>query len=186
MKKPLFSSRKFAFPTEDTIVAEFYGCIADLIQHEKIQKLDEHTQHCDTSRLQHCINVSYYAFRLSYVLGLDYKSTTRAGLLHDLYFYNWRTNHKKRTYHADWHPRVALDNARKITSLNAIEEDAILKHMWPCTPIPPKYKESFVVTAADKICAVLEIVERLSSRFHFEEVPVPVVPVDSIAPKTLV
>ena len=29
--------------------------------------------------------------------------------------------------------------------------------MWPCTLMPPKYKESFVVTLADKTCAIFEV-----------------------------
>ena len=45
---------------------------------------------------------------------------------------------------------------KKITELNEIEEDAIKKHMWPCTVVPPKYKESYAVTLADKLCAVIE------------------------------
>ena len=30
------------------------------------------------------------------------------------------------------HPRIAVRNARKITDLNAKEEDIIIKHMWGC------------------------------------------------------
>ncbi|WP_317854112.1 hydrolase [Chakrabartyella piscis] len=172
MQKALFSSRNFSLPSNDDMITEFYSCISDLLQNERVQKLDEHVQHCDTSRLQHCINVSYYSFRLSYALGWDYKSATRAGLLHDLYFYDWRTNHKKRSYHADWHPRVALDNARKITSLNKVEQDAILKHMWPCTMVPPRYKESYVVTAVDKMTAIMEISEKLYNRYIWRRVAV--------------
>ncbi len=52
---------------------------------------------------------------------------------------------------------MAYDNARKITELNKIEKDAILKHMWPCTLVPPKYKESYVLTFVDKTCAVMEV-----------------------------
>ena len=38
--------------------------------------------------------------------------------------------------------------------------DAIRKHMWPCTLIPPRYIESYVVTFVDKVCAVCEFAER--------------------------
>ena len=34
----------------------------------------------------------------------------------------------------------------------------ILRHMWPVTIVPPKYKEGFVLTLADKWCATKEIV----------------------------
>ena len=142
---------------ENLLALEYMSCVYDLLDTEKVQKLDDYVQHCQTSRLQHCINVSYYSFLICRFLGWDYRSAARAGLLHDLYFYDWRTNKDRRTKnHAAWHPRVALDNARKICDLNPIEKDAILKHMWPCTFIPPRYKESYAVTLADKICALIE------------------------------
>ena len=118
------------------------SCAWDLMDEKKVQKLDEHVQHCNTSRLQHSINVSYYSFLICRFMGWDYRSAARAGLLHDMFYYDWRVTKGNRTNHAAWHPRVAYDNARKITTLNKIEKDAILKHMWPCTLIPPKYKES--------------------------------------------
>ena len=31
------------------------------------------------------------------------------------------------------------------------------RHMFPLNPTPPKYKESVVVTCADKICATREV-----------------------------
>lgn len=141
---------------EDILALEYMDCVGDIMDNEKIQKLDEHEQHCHTSRLQHSLNVSYYSFLICRFLGWDYRSAARAGLMHDLFFYDWRTNKLRTKNHAAWHPLVAYDNARKITEINAIEKDAILKHMWPCTLVPPKYKESYVVTFVDKICAVCE------------------------------
>ena len=52
-----------------------------------------------------------------------------------------------------------MRNARKITDLNAKEEDIIVKHMWGATLAPPRYKESFVVTMVDKYWAVKEASE---------------------------
>lgn len=172
MQKAIFSNRSFIIPAEDFLVAAFQECIGDLIYNERVQKMDAYTQHLQTSRLQHSINVAYYAFRLCHLLGWDYRGAARAGLLHDLYFYDWRTDTHRKSSHASWHPRVALDNAKKITSLSKAEEDAILKHMWPCTPIPPKYRISYAVTFADKVCAVFEFAERFSARFGFGETPV--------------
>lgn len=131
-------------------------CIGDLLDNERIKKLDECEQHNHTSRLQHSVNVSYYSFLICRRLGWDFRSAARAGLLHDLYFYDWRIKKAIRSGHASWHPRVALDNSRKICDINKIEEDAIIKHMWPCTLVPPKYKESYVLTFVDKFCASVE------------------------------
>lgn len=41
--------------------------------------------------------------------------------------------------------------------LNPIEANIIHRHMFPLNPTPPKYKESVVVTCADKICATREV-----------------------------
>jgi len=71
---------------------------------------------------------------------------------------DWRET-KFTKSHAWIHPRIAVRNARKITDLNAKEEDIIIKHMWGATLAPPRYKESFVVTMVDKYWAVKEASE---------------------------
>lgn len=160
MHKAIGSRKDFDNIEEDQLLTEYKACVEEILYHEMVQKLDLHSQHCETSRLQHSMNVSYYSFLVCRKMGWDYRSAARAGLLHDLYFYDWRTKKYIRSGHASWHPRVALDNASKITKLNQVEEDAIKKHMWPCTLVPPRYKESYVVTFVDKICAVCEMTER--------------------------
>ena len=40
--------------------------------------------------------------------------------------------------------------------LNDMEKDIIVKHMWPLTIVPPKFKESYIVTLVDKYCATKE------------------------------
>ena len=54
------------------------------------------------------------------------------------------------------HPQLALENARAF-GLSPMEEDIIGKHMWPLTAPLPYYKESYMVSLADKICAALEM-----------------------------
>lgn len=160
MHSAIGSRKDFSNLDEDQLLAEYKECLEGILDHEQVKKLDLHTQHCNTSRLQHSINVSYYSFLICRKFGWDYRSAARAGLLHDLYFYDWRVTKYLRSGHASWHPRVALDNARKITELNKVEIDAIEKHMWPCTPVPPRYIESYVITFVDKTCAVFEFTER--------------------------
>ena len=142
----------------DMYVQEFHECIEDLLHNEKVQQLDSFHQHFNTSRLQHSLNVSYYSFLLCKMFRLDYRSATRAGLLHDLFLYDWRSSKQQEGNHAKAHPIVALRTAKEFTELNLIEEDAILKHMWPLTLKLPKYKESYIVTLADKYCATAEMI----------------------------
>lgn len=78
-------------------------------------------------------------------------------MLHDLFLYNWRKRvDGRKGLHAFTHPRTALENASSIFTLNDMETDIILKHMWPLTFNFPRYKESYIVTFVDKYCALEE------------------------------
>lgn len=142
----------------NTLAFEFFLCVSDLINHPLFKKLDNFSQHIKTSRLQHSINVAYYSFLVCKFFRLDYKSAARGGLLHDFYLYDWRTQKQPEGYHAKAHPIIALRNANKITYLNKIEKNCILRHMWPLTLIPPQYFESFIVSCIDKYCASFEVI----------------------------
>ena len=137
---------------------EFMSLVGPLIDHPRFQKLEGIIQHHHSTRSEHSINVSYTSYRIAKKFGWDAKSTARGGLLHDLFYYDWRET-KFTKSHAWIHPRIAVRNARKITDLNAKEEDIIIKHMWGATLAPPRYKESFVVTMVDKYWAVKEASE---------------------------
>ena len=52
-------------------------CVSDILYHDKVQRLTKYEQHCHTSRLQHCINVSYYSFLVCRKFGWDYRSAAR-------------------------------------------------------------------------------------------------------------
>lgn len=164
MYKAICSKKNLTHGVKDEIAVEYRECVEGVLNNSMVLEMDNHFQHCQTSRLQHSINVSYYSYRMCKALGWDYKSAARAGLMHDLYFYSWTDDKSERSGHLTKHPQLAFENAEKVTQINAIEKDAIVKHMWPCTPVPPRYKESYAVTVADKVCTVLEVVERLYSR----------------------
>lgn len=142
-------------------------CVEDLTELTEVLKLDDFSQHMNTSRLQHSINVSYYSYLLCKAMGWDYRAAARAGLLHDLFHYNWRDEKQPEGHHAKAHPQIALNNAKKLTELSSIEEDAIVKHMWPVTIRFPKYKESYVVSFIDKYCACCEILNYCGLKIKF-------------------
>lgn len=140
---------------------EFQEIIYPLITNETVLQMKDFRQHYETSCFEHCYMASYYCFLICKKYNLDYKSITRAAMLHDLFLYDWRHSHKNLNgWHAFEHPKIALENAKTITSLNAKEEDIILKHMWPVTFFKfPKYKESFVITITDKLSAMKSFFE---------------------------
>lgn len=136
---------------------EFYGCVADLLGHPTVQQMEQIPQHADgISCLDHCIFVSYLSFSLCRRWGLDQVAAARAGLLHDLYLCDWRRMRVNPWRRLLIHPQMALENARQF-GLSALEQDIILKHMWPVTLRQiPRHRESAVVNLADKLCASAE------------------------------
>lgn len=142
---------------------EYMDYVGHLIRNPKLQKLESIPQHVHSNRLEHSINVSYTSYKIAKKFGWDAKSTARGGLMHDLFYYDWRVT-KFNKSHAWVHPRLAVRNARKLTNLNKIEEDIILKHMWGATLAPPRYKESFIVTMVDKYWATKEALTPLRQR----------------------
>jgi uncharacterized membrane protein len=146
-------------PFED----EFYNITKDIYTHEEFLKLKLHHHH-NSSIYDHVMDVSYFSYRACKFLKLDYQSAARGALLHDFFLYDWR-NHDvpdlpAEKFHGIEHPKIALANAKKHFILNDIEKDIVRKHMWPLTLVPPKYKESFVVSFADKYLASKEFVTK--------------------------
>ncbi|MEY8441274.1 HD domain-containing protein [Lactobacillaceae bacterium 24-114] len=150
--------------------SEYVAIVDDLLAQPAVQKLAQYTQHHHSNRLQHSIAVSFDSYRIAKRMHLDYRSVARAGLLHDLFYYDWRTTKFDLGTHAFIHPRVALRNAEKITTLNAKEKDIILKHMFGATLALPKYAESWIVSLVDDFEAEQEffspIRAKLSRKIH--------------------
>ena len=129
-------------------------------------------QHGSTTCFDHSVAVTLCSIRLAEKWGwdVDWQSLVRGALLHDYFLYDWRLREESPRLHGFRHPRIALDNARRDFTLTPREEDIIRKHMFPLTPRPPRYKESVVVTCADKICAVGELMNLCSLRRRVEGV----------------
>ncbi len=144
---------------------EFYSIIEDLINNNTVQEMKKYRHHFETSCYDHCLCVSYYAYKMAKKFNTDYKSAARAGILHDLFLYDWRKPRPDgKGLHAFRHPRIALNNAMKIADLNEVEQDAILKHMWPLTVVFPKYKVSYIITLADKYATFLDNINHLKKK----------------------
>ena len=135
----------------------YMNIIKDIISNEMVQKMKEYRQHYNVSCFDHCLYVSYNLYKICKKHNLDYTSAARAGLIHDLFLYDWRKRENGRKgLHAYTHSKTAYENANKIFKLNDIEKDIVLKHMWPVTLGIPKYKESFLITIIDKYFAYSE------------------------------
>ena len=157
--KKLFGKRKRRTSIQDPCNEEFYGYIKDLVLHPYVLKMKQFPHHCETSCYQHCLNVAYYNYRICKFFHLDARSAARAGMLHDLFLYDWHGHWKKTgdPVLAMTHPHTALHNAKKYFKLNKLEEEMIVKHMFPVTPVPPTHKETWIITLTDKYCGTCEI-----------------------------
>ncbi len=138
----------------------FYCCIDDIIDTPELEKLKSITHHISTTRFQHCLNVSYYCYKVCNALHLDARSAARAGLLHDLFYYDRKAYNSHKTKgqpsHSRKHSDIALHNAELLTDISPKERDIIQKHMFPLTLSLPKYTETYIITFVDKYCAILE------------------------------
>ncbi len=147
----------------DDCYIEFYDTIKDVLEIEEVKNLATFEQHIGTSRLDHSLYVSYFAYKWAKKYNRDFKSAARGGLLHDLFHYNWWEESHPEGRHAWTHPKIALRNARELLLINKIESDCIEKHMWPLCMSAPLYIESYFVTFADKYSATIEVFVGLKS-----------------------
>ena len=147
----------------------FFELVGDLIATDEVQSLKQFEQHLDIDRLQHILGVSFLTYKICKKLGWNHIEATRAAVMHDLVYYDWRDCetggwHKRHGYK---HPRYAAMNARELckSELTEREENMIRCHMWPFTVVPPKYKEGYIVLFSDKYCATRELMYSLSKKY---------------------
>ena len=133
--------------------SDFYDIINDIYKHDESMKLND-CRHHGITRYDHCLRVSYYTYLITKALHLNYKEATRAALLHDFFtdeVLTFNVVHK-----ITKHPDIAVKNASKHFELSELQKDIIRTHMWPCTFMPPKYLESWIVDMIDDISAIFE------------------------------
>jgi uncharacterized protein len=145
---------------------EYMLHVQELLKAQMVQNLKNFVHHHHSDRLEHSLNVSYTGFKIAKKLNANARSVARAGLLHDLFFYNRNEFKNKEKGHAYLHSRVAVLYAEQITELSDLERDIILKHMWGATLALPRYKESYIVTFVDKYWAIKEILSPFIIKFR--------------------
>jgi len=123
--------------------------VYEIISHPLFLSMNSFNHHGSVSCLEHTMRVTFCAYQLAHKRKTDLTSVLRGALLHDFYLYDWHTDSPG--LHGFKHPYISLRNAQKHFSLNNKEVDAIKRHMWPLTPFPPRYKESIIVSMADKL-----------------------------------
>lgn len=117
-------------------------------------------QHGNVTVFEHSVNVAEIsiAFAEKLPITVNEESLIKGALLHDYFLYDWHYKEQSPGLHGFKHPYIALKNAEEDYDLNDIEKNIILRHMFPLVPIPPRYKEAWIVCVADKYCAFGETV----------------------------
>lgn len=140
---------------------EYLNIVRDILLNKEVLKLKKYSHHAEVTRFEHSINVSYLGYRLGKKLHLSANELARAGLLHDLFFYELdeyeNKGHNFFKSHAYTHGKVALENARKIFTLTKKEAEMVEAHMWPLTIVPPRYIETYIIGIVDKHSTISEL-----------------------------
>ncbi len=133
--------------------------LIQVVDNSSFNECKKYIQHGNTSIYRHSIMVARKSCQIAskFNIKVSYNEMVRGALLHDYFLYDWHDKgHKHRRPHGFFHPSAALKNAMRDFILTDIEKDIIKKHMFPLTPVPPVYAESFIVCIADKICSASE------------------------------
>lgn len=135
---------------------------SDILESDNFKQSKNYVQHGTMSVSCHSRNVAKYSIAISQKLGIEcnQEDLVRGALLHDYFLYDWHDRNRADYHplHGFFHPQIALKNAEKEYKLTDRQKDIIGKHMWPLTVVPPKCREAWIVTAADKYCSLMETV----------------------------
>ena len=147
-----------------------YG--GDILRSSRFRSTRKNIQHGTVSVYEHSISVAGCSLKImdglkSLGIRVRERELVRGALLHDYFLYDWHT-HARDTgnrFHGLTHPRTARDNAVRWFQIPEKEQNLILRHMWPLTPVPPRYKEGFALLYADKVCTAAEVAAQAGAAF---------------------
>lgn len=148
---------------------EFEESVSDILIHPYFQSLQAYVHH-GKKRYEHSVYVAYNTYVMAKKCGLDAEAAGRGALLHDFFFD--RTPEQKKefkktqkgikkitTMQGFSHPKTAAYNARKYFDIDDKQADMIETHMFPLTACPPKSREGWLLTLADKLVAIREMTQ---------------------------
>ena len=141
-------------------IVNFYG--KEILSSPNMEKEQKCYQHGVVTVYDHTIKVAKCCLKLANIfnINVDKKSLVRGALLHDYFLYDWHNkDNGEHRLHGFRHANTALKNAEKEFDLNHIEKNMIKSHMFPLNLVLPKYKESVILTIADKLCALCEVAD---------------------------
>lgn len=148
----------------------FRQVLTEVCRHSRMMQSVHYMQHGSTSVFRHSVAVAYVSLWLARYIRLRVRERTliRGALLHDYFLYDWHEKDDSHKWHGFYHAGKALHNAQEDFDLNEIEQDMIRRHMFPLNLTPPRYRESWLLCIADKICSGGETAEGILERLWQE------------------
>jgi uncharacterized protein len=142
-------------------IEEFYIMVQDILESDEFIKMSTTKHHIKTSVYDHCLKVAFLCYKHHYRFHCktDIYELVRSALLHDYFLYDRidksSGDNISRFKHAFKHPTIALNNAiEDYPDLTYREQNAIKRHMFPLTVIPPTSKCGWLVCCYDKVAAI--------------------------------
>lgn len=147
---------------------EFRRILTEVCKNSRLLKESKFIQHGTTSVFRHSVAVAYVSFWMArqMKISVDKESLIRGSLLHDYFLYDWHEKDDSHKWHGFYHAEKALKNAMEDFDLNKVEKDMIRRHMFPLNVRMPKYRESWILCGADKICSSKETVEGIMGKIE--------------------
>lgn len=156
---------------------DWYMLVEDILLSDEFQKRKLFMHHHNLSVWDHSILVSFHSFLVASYCHADKRVCAIAGLLHDFYEQAWidtpeirelddgryakDLDSKKKFFdqHGFTHASSAAKNYVKYFPEleNKRITNTIKRHMFPLTPIPPKYLEGYIITCVDKVNSSKEL-----------------------------
>lgn len=146
---------------------EYKGIVKEILRDRTFKKM-YNIEHHGISRWEHLIKISYYSYKVAKRLKMDYISVARGALLHDFYLDGDERDAKRKFLDTFTHPKKALITSDNYFKINDIEKNIIVSHMFPMYPALPKYKESVLVNAVDKIIGSYEMAREYRYKFKYQ------------------
>ncbi len=142
---------------ESNSIDRFLALTGDLLRDETVKSMKQYHHHKSITTHFHSLYVAYTVFKMCETLNhKDERAIVRAALLHDYYLYEWYTE-KHEEYHIWYHPKQAVKNIEgHFGHLSDMQRNMILSHMFPTCVELPKSSGAWILTAADKRCAVAD------------------------------
>ena len=142
---------------EEAIVK--YG--REIICSPDFRKTFEQTHHKCMTVGDHTLSVAVVALRLCKRFHIHDDQTLRnvitASLCHDLGIMGRDVKYSSNTQCYVAHPKDSVKIYQNLSGKKDKRiQDSINRHMFPLKPLPPRYKEGWILTTADKISAVRE------------------------------